>query len=393
MQLTVATTVAELDALATRWDRIRIASPHAGRPLFTLVRETAGDDVRPHVMLIEDDGREPILVVGRVERRPMRIKAGYRTLFEVPARWLVVVAGGIVGAHTPADHRLVIDRLGACMRRGTADILLLSKVEVAGPLHLAALDRLAWYRRGHGSTPSRHHLSDLSRGYDAFHAARSKRTRLRLRRRLARLDETGGRFTVDRIGPGHDVGETMRLLDNIASKSYQRGIGVGFVDDDLHRGLVAWAVAGGSFRIWTLSIDGGPVAFVGGLVHERTFFLFHTAFDPSVTEDEPGAILLARVLKELADDPGIDGFDYGHGDALYKRQLGDTWWDEVDVLGFAARPRALSLNSLNTACALTVSAVKRVLGGDRVAALRRRERAGLAPAGLAPAGPTGGDVG
>jgi hypothetical protein len=61
-------------------------------------------------------------------------------------------------------------------------------------------------------------------------------------------------------------------------------------------------------------------------------------------------------------------------------------FDEVDILEFAARLRALSLNSLNTATTLGVAAAKRVLGTERVAAMRRRKRAALVQAGTAGAG-------
>jgi hypothetical protein len=293
MTVTVATTLAELDTIAARWDGIPVTSPHAGRPLFTLVQQASGGSMRPHVMLIEEDGREPILVVGRVEQRPMRIKAGYRVLLNAPARWLVIVAGGVVGARTPSDHELVVRSLRAALRRGEADILQLSKIESNGPLHWAALEHLPWYRRGDASAPQKHHRSDLSGGFDAFLAARSKGTRWRLRRRLRKLDDAETKIAVHRIGPDDSVAGTTRILDRIAARSYQRGIGVGFVDDDLHRGLLSWAVGGGPFHTWILSVDGNPVAYLNGVLHERTFFLFETAFDspgiPASTRSTTGS--------------------------------------------------------------------------------------------------------
>jgi hypothetical protein len=382
MDITVATTSAEIDAITACWDEMSIASPHAGRALSTLVLQTSGHAARPHVILIRDGDRQPILVVGRVERRPMQIKVGYRTLHSIPARWLVVVAGGVVGARTQSDHDAAMSSLCASLRRGEADILVLSKVEVDGPLHAAALQHLAWYQRGHAATPLKRHRSDLSHGFEAFLSARSRGTRWRLRRRLRKLDEVVGdreKMTVRRIRPGDEVDGAVRLLEGIATKSYQRGIGVGFVDDELHRGLMSWAVADGPYRVWVLYIDGAPVAFLNGVLHDRTFFLFETAFDPSAAVEEPGAILLARVLEELAAEPDVDGFDYGFGDAQYKQSLSDAFCDEVDVVGFAARPRALFLNVLSTAVAVAVSTTKRLLGSERVAKLRRRERAELAP--------------
>jgi hypothetical protein len=383
MTVTVATTPDQLDAIAASWDQIPIASPHASRSLFTVVQRVSDGTSRPHVMLIENDGRPPILVVARVERRPLHVKAGYRVLFTAPARWLVVVAGGVVGAETPADYRQVTELLRATLRTGEVDILQLSKVEVDGPLHRAALQDVPGYRRDHGSTPVKHHRSDLSAGVDAFLAARSKGTRWRLRRRLRKLDDAPPKMVVRRIGPDDSVDDATRTLDSIAARSYQRGIGVGFADDELHRAFMASAIEGGPFRAWVLSVDGNPVAFLDGLLHERTFHLFETAFDGALADDEPGAILMARVLAELAEEPDVDAFDYGFGDAQYKQSLSDASWDEVDVLEFAARPRALCLNAVTVAATYGVTTAKRVLGPDRVAALRRRRRAKLMSAGAA----------
>ncbi|WP_127500645.1 GNAT family N-acetyltransferase [Actinoplanes solisilvae] len=378
MQITVATTRADLDALGPRWDSLAITVPHAGRPLFTLVQDALGDDGKPYVLLLEREGRGPILVVARVERRPVRVKAGYRTLLTAQARWLVVVDGGIVGAETADDQRAVLDALTACLRRGVADILQLSKVLVDGELHRVAATHLSWHRRGHGATRQVHHTSDLSGGFDALLGRRSKGTRWRMRKRLKRLADPESKMSVRRIGPGDDVTDVVRTLDQIASTSYQRGIGVGFADDALHRALVRWATDGGPYGIWLLSMGEVPVAYLNGVTYNGTFQLFETAFDGARSDDEPGGILLARVLEELAGDPDVDTFDYGYGDAQYKQSMSDKSWEETDLLFFAARPRAQALNLLSTAAAGAVALGKRVLGRERVAALRRRKRAELA---------------
>ena len=378
MDITVATTPEELDTIGAQWDAMPVASPHASKALSTLVAETSPYGARPHVMLIRTPDRPPILVIGRVERRPMPIRVGYRTLVSVPVRRLVVVAGGVVGATSPADWDLVLDSLSRALRRTGADLLELAKVVVDGPLERAAHEQLTWSRRGHAAAPQKRHRSDLSRGFDAFLGARSKGTRWRIRKRLRKVDDATGdgpKITIRRVGPGDDVDSAVRLVDGIATKSYQRGIGIGFADDALHRGLMSWAVADGPYLVWVLSFDDTPAAYLNGVLHERTFYLFETAFDQSLTDDEPGSILLARVFEELAGQPDVDWFDFGYGDAQYKQSMSDESWDEVDVVGFAARPRALAVNLLDTSVALAVRTAKRALGRDRVARLRRRSRA------------------
>src|SRR5262245_12943622 len=132
MKVTVARTAAQVDALAELWDGIPVESPHASRALFTLVDRAAGGGSRPHVVLVERDGEPPILVVGRVERRPFEVKAGYRVIFRARTRWLSVVPGGVIGAQSADDHRQVVGLLRRALSRGEADILQLSKVEVGG---------------------------------------------------------------------------------------------------------------------------------------------------------------------------------------------------------------------------------------------------------------------
>jgi hypothetical protein len=382
LQTAVYRSLAELDAIAGLWDRAEPESPHASRRLFTHVCEAEPEaGASPYVIVLKDIDRDPIIIVGRLERAPVRVKAGYRTLLSVPARWLTIVAGGVIGAVTAEDHRAVLDALSAALRRNDADLVELSMINVDGPLHRAAVGTLPWYRRGQATPAQRHHRASLANGLEAYLAARSRNTRQRLRRRLRRLEDASAALEIRRIGPGDDSDAVGRTLDGITARSYQRGIGAGFVLDDLHTRLLAWAVADdGPFRVWILSVRGVPAAFVSGLVHGRTFFLFDTAFDASFSDEEPGGILMAKVVAELAIDPKIDALDLAFGDAQYKQSLSDESWDEVDLLFFAARPRPLALNAIRGVAASAVSAAKALLGGERIAALRRRRRAELTTA-------------
>lgn len=375
----------ELDRIAELWDRAAPESPHASRGLFTLVTRTQRDaGTSGYVAVLEDPARDPIVVVGRVERRPLLVKAGYRTLLSVPARWLTIVAGGILGARTADDHASVVAALQRALRRDV-DVIEFGKIAVDGPEHRAVLAHVPWYRRGQAGPPQGHHRAGLADGFEAYQAARSRNTRQRTRRRLRRLEDASARMEVRRVGSDDDSAVVAKTLDEITAHSYQRGIGAGFALDDLHRTLVSWAVEGGPFRIWILSVRGVPAAYLSGLVHARTFFLFDTAFDPTFSDDEPGGILMAAVLQALAGDPDIDAFDFAFGDAQYKQSLGDESWDEVDLFVFAPRPRALVLNAARGGAAACVAAAKRLLGGERIAALRRRMRSQLSESGPAEA--------
>ena len=380
MPVLVATDEAQLEELAGVWDQLAPDSPHASRPLFTLVTRSLPTVLRPHVVLIDEPGRQPMLVVARIERRPFAIKAGYRTLFRAPARWLVVVAGGILGAQSQSDYERAVRALLDVLLDGDADILHLDKVEQGGPIEAAVRRQVPAYLRGQDGSPLKHHRSNLSAGFDAFCAARSKNTRWRVRKRLRRLADPEAKLAAHRIGTGDDPVAACRVMDAIAERTYQRRIGVGFADDDPHRELMGWAVNGGPFRAWTLAIDGSPAAFLTGLLHERVFYLFDTAFDPTTEAQEPGSILLAHVIKELADSSEVDAFDYAYGEAQYKQTMSDSEYSEIDINCYAARPAPLALNLLATTVAVSIKLVMRIAGPERIAALKQRRRKELAAA-------------
>jgi CelD/BcsL family acetyltransferase involved in cellulose biosynthesis len=51
------------------------------------------------------------------------------------------------------------------------------------------------------------------------------------------------------------------------------------------------------------------------------------------------------VIEELCAEPGVDVFDFGFGDADYKRHFSDESWEESDLTVFAPRLRPLAVNA------------------------------------------------
>jgi CelD/BcsL family acetyltransferase involved in cellulose biosynthesis len=83
-----------------------------------------------------------------------------------------------------------------------------------------------------------------------------------------------------------------------------------------------------------------------------------------------------RVIDDLAQR-GARVLDYGVGDADYKRSFGTSSRHEAKLVLYAPTFRARRINLMRTAVVAAEAAGKRVLGRDRLNALRRQWRARL----------------
>jgi CelD/BcsL family acetyltransferase involved in cellulose biosynthesis len=140
--------------------------------------------------------------------------------------------------------------------------------------------------------------------------------------------------------------------------------------------LTRLALERGWFRAWVLYDEQTPIAFWQGNVYGRVYHSGTTGYDPAYRKDRVGIYLLMRVIEDLCSVPEVDIFDFGFGDADYKRHFSDEAWDESDVVVFAPTLRPLWINATRTAVMGSAQGVRRGLErlgvADRVKTAWRR---------------------
>jgi hypothetical protein len=373
--LHVARTLEELEQLRPLLEAAGVRGPDADLDYLAAVSSSSPDVLRPHVMAIERPGRRPLVAMARLEEGRLELKAGYRVLARPALRTLVVVYGGIAGADTDEDRRLVLSELQRTLRDGEADALCLAKLAGDDPLLEIARALAPWPCRDHLASEVPRTDVTVPGDLDTFLRERSRNTRDNVRRYGKRLErEHGDALTVHSYREPHELDEALVHMEAVAATTYQRGLGVGFRDEPRQRVPLELAARKGMLRAWVLTIDGTPVAFWHGLAYGGTFYIGSPGYDPTHGKLRVGQYLQMRMMEELCADPAVERLDYGFGDAQYKGSFGDRTWTETDVMIFAARPRPLVINALRTAVGAAASGVKRALGPERVAALKRRAR-------------------
>jgi CelD/BcsL family acetyltransferase involved in cellulose biosynthesis len=366
---------AELDAIPwTRLDPV---------PAYALAVAGVRPEVHgPYVQRLGD-----IVFVGRLEDVPLTVSAGYRTLYRPVVRAITLVHGGVHGVGTQGAADALVSSLRGALRAGEADVLVLPAIEVCTPLHAAATAVPAAVGN-HLRRRTTHWALTLPDSFDEFVRSRSKKTRENLRVYRNRLHRDHGDALSLRVyrEPG-ELEELLRVVEEVSSKTYQRGLGVAPPDSLEERTLTSLQLERGWYRAWVLSTNDRPIAFWSGAGFNGTFFVGTPGYDPDFSEYSIGTYLLMRVIEDLIADDAIHRLDYGQGESEYKRRFGSDSWEEEDVLVFAPSFRGVRVNATRTALEGTVALGRGIAARTGLAArLKRRWRKRLARRATSPVG-------
>jgi CelD/BcsL family acetyltransferase involved in cellulose biosynthesis len=87
-----------------------------------------------------------------------------------------------------------------------------------------------------------------------------------------------------------------------------------------HQEFARLALDRGWLRLWTLEVDGGPVAIWYGIRFAGVDTYYQSARDPSFEGDSIGLVLLAHTIREAHQDH-VSEYRFGRGGEAYKYRL------------------------------------------------------------------------
>jgi hypothetical protein len=383
VSLQVARTYEEVEELRNAWEQLQNDYVTSDVDFFLTYCRHTPDVVRPHAVLLEEEGVPAGLVVSRLEDIRMPAKLAHKVVLTTSFRALTVVYGGLLGA---VDHALS-SRLLAALQTSLADepvdLVRVRMLPVGSAQHAAATARAPFLRRQRFATCVPHWRSELSGSLDGFLGRRSRRRRETVRRYSRKLERAyGDDVRVEIVRSPQGLDRLFADSELVHRETYQHILGVGFSDETVQRRLAELSAERGWFRGYMLYLRDTPVAFWHGNAYRGVFGIGATGFDPAFAEDRPGTYLLMRAVDDLCADESVHTLDFGFGDADYKRHFGDGFIEEEDVVVFAGKPRGVAVNALQTALG-GLTAVGRAVAArtGSLGTLRRRRRTGE-PTGL-----------
>ena len=224
-----------------------------------------------------------------------------------------------------------------------------------------------------------HRLRDLSAIPLKFNESVSRNERSNQRRREKRLlAEYDGNVRIERYNSTDSLPKLIEDAEYVASRSYQRGIGVGFIPrtrfDSGSNSLPRKA----GFVPGCLGLGGTPTAFwIGTLREVRSLAIIWRLIQSCRACPTWHSVLgYERYFEEMQDaTPGVSLIDFGRGDAAYKARFGTTVKATANLYLFALTWRGLYSSTIETGSRLTTSLAKAALARFGVLErVKRRQR-------------------
>ncbi|MFP3914104.1 MAG: GNAT family N-acetyltransferase [Actinomycetota bacterium] len=172
---------------------------------------------------------------------------------------------------------------------------------------------------------------DLPESFDTYLADVGKKERHEIRRKRRRYERA-----VDPIVHETHAGEGWALEEFFRLHRLSQGEKGRFLTEERRQLFTRLAGIEG----WRLDVlrteDGGAAAVVFGYSDPTGYYLYNSAYDPSLREGSPGVVLLGSMIeKAISED--MPRFDFLKGDEAYKFRLGARRRPLMEIV---ARPGA-----------------------------------------------------
>jgi hypothetical protein len=191
---------------------------------------------------------------------------------------------------------------------------------------------------------SQHWRLTIPKTSDELFARLSSNHRHFLRRMQKRLlKEFSDRVLFRSVRNVEEVEVISQHMEQVARKTYHRGMGVGYHDSEEMRQRLRLVANSGQLMAFLAYIDRSPEAFWVGSVNADSYYAWYTAYNPCLKNYDLGQLLLVYAIGILATE-GVRYVDFGLGDALYKRRLCDENWQDGSVSLYPFSPKGLLLN-------------------------------------------------
>jgi len=362
LRVGVLRSVAEIEQVRASWSALQ---RHPNSDLdFYLMLHRARPEAAPYVVVLYRGSHPEAMLIGRIEDGDIDVRLGYARLFAPKLRILNIVYQGVLGNLSGESSEALISEILAALNRREADAAVFRFLKTDSPLYCAATQSAPIFQRDHCLTPQTHRGMSLPHEVQTLRARFSVKVRKNHRWQANKLlHDYSGNVRVKCFRESSELDQLFRDAEEVAQKTYQRGLGVGFENNQNMRERLAFEAYRGGLRAYVLYVGGRPSAFWIGTVYKETFFSNFMGYDPSLARYSPGTYLLLQVIDGfcVGSERDVNAIDFGLGDAAYKELLGDHEWQEATVYLFGRSPRSIVLNLLRTPVVLLDRALRHAL--------------------------------
>uniref|UniRef100_A0A7V3JAC2 GNAT family N-acetyltransferase n=1 Tax=candidate division CPR3 bacterium TaxID=2268181 RepID=A0A7V3JAC2_UNCC3 len=310
--------------------------PNSDLEHFLLVCKLRKQVLSPWVFSVNDGGECKAIIAGRIEENILRPRIGYLKLPGIKVRSLAIIHNGILGElDKEGGAEAFLLELLEMFRRDEVQVVVFSHLKEG---HIALWNILSKMNNSMGiRRPNwvNHRALRIKSDPEFLLKRLSSKHRSWLKNREKKLKE----MFQEKLrwiwhSNFHDIREICIKMEAVANKTYQRGLGAGFIDNEETRKRLSFFAQKGMLRVMLLEGDEVPISFWYGIVYKNVFHAAATGYLPDVAKYEVGTLTLMKTIEELSKEEVLK-LDYGLGDASYKERFSDISWREASFQIFA----------------------------------------------------------
>ena len=366
-ELNIAESRDEIEAIRPIWEKLQslesCPTVDADIDRYITVMDTKSDSATPYIMVLSYNDEPVAVVVGKIEKRQIDIKFGYKNLFRPKLKSLVVTYGGILGQINTGTSSLIIRELMKQLKSRKIDMVYFNRLREDSKIFNLSRKLPGILCRDYVPVIDTHWQTTVADSKEEFNKSLSRNERRNISRHIKQLEQKASGKVELKIFRGLDgLDEYISIASEISAITYQKMITGGFNDSNIIRSLLTDSAKKDWLRSYILYAGSEPVAFESGSVYRSTYFAEYRGFHPDWTCGSPGSVLLLKVLEEFSNDQNIQKYDYGFGDAPYKQRYGHEKWVEAPIYIFAPRVYPVMVNTIRTFFASLNISIKYILG-------------------------------
>ena len=252
VEVQVARTLWEVEALREPWTRWP-GHRDSDIDFYLTILQSQPEVVRPHVIALYRNDKPDAIFIGRLERKPLPFRIGYLPRFRFRARCLTFVYGAMRGNASAENTRNLLQEVMNCLRHDEADVAMLELVPIDSPLYRLALKLPGVLSRDTLPEVQGHDVMTVPDSIAEVQRCMSAHRRHELRRTARKLQSNPiGAPKIVCYREATELDHLFHDAEEIAKKTYQRGLGVGFADTARVRKRLELAALKGWLRLIAL---------------------------------------------------------------------------------------------------------------------------------------------
>lgn len=225
----------------------------------------------------------------------------------------------LLGSSDAAVQQQLLNGVSQHLTETRADFLLAEDVESTDPL-FQLLETGSHQLTAFCPAPfQRRHMIDLPDTCEEYWSKFNSKTRSTLRRKLKQF----GECRLELINRPFQIPDFLINAQKVAMRSWQSDLlGLRIHNDEFEMQMLTFLASQNALRAYLLWQEDTPVSFCIGTQYNGVFHYEEVGYDRDYAKKSPGQILVIRMLEEMYEQHRPSVFDFGGGDAEYKRQFG-----------------------------------------------------------------------